>query len=704
PIHSGQIQPVGLAIEGLHPLELTADWDGNGIDEASLALVLTSDQGSLADLELKVLWKPDDKQLTVVVDDLVLLDPEDGLISLDEPCSVELDFSGATNQLRKISPIRLTGESLTIEGAFDGDLPLISAKGSGIDLRLLENWLDTTIPPIRLHQFSASVTGMRPNLIGAFELQLEGANPRHQALSLYLTGILNEEGIRFDSLEGKVGAVPFIHGNLDLPILLNLFNGGERSFSPIPGQSLQGTLTADISPELAKTFPKFDFFEAIPEVSLNIRADGTPLAPVASIEASLSHLEVLHLLDERLIDYPLEEIQLSARLSPNSIELRTFSMVLKGARLSANGSIPTDSLAALFQEEQMDLDQLLKSATLSISCQNFTARAFSSLLPDYMRPTGRVDGSLALVPGKEMTGSLELSDFSLRPTLYSQTVEGINLLLNVNGTRLTLTEAGASIGRSKASVTGFIDLADRQAPVYALKLEGTRVPLIRTPDLMVFGDVDLHLDGQDPSSPTRLSGSVALRDSLLLLEIDPLAAQTTGKNLAKPPFFSIDAAPFKDWILDVNILGDDCLRFKSPYARAVLSAQMDMEGTLGAPIWVGNIYSSDGIIDFPGIRTTLSRSDVFVTRERQDILQLDINALGQVSSYVISVSVSGTTDDPHVTFASTPDLSNAEVLQFLATGSPSRSGVSSVGFYLGKGLISPGGDTLFDRVSVEIGR
>lgn len=191
----------------------------------------------------------------------------------------------------------------------------------------------------------------------------------------------------------------------------------------------------------------------------------------------------------------------------------------------------------------------------------------------------------------------------------------------------------------------------------------------------------------------------------MLMEIDPMAARTAGQELPKPPFFNITQDPFADWILDIDISGEDFLRFRSPYAKALVSVQMDLTGTAANPVWVGELYSTEGTIDFPGLRMAISRSDIFITRERQDTLQLDINAIGQVASYVVSLGVDETIDEPHVEFASTPNLSNTQVLHLLATGSPEGSNLSSVGLYLGRGLFDPGANnSLWDRFSVEIGR
>jgi len=229
---------------------------------------------------------------------------------------------------------------------------------------------------------------------------------------------------------------------------------------------------------------------------------------------------------------------------------------------------------------------------------------------------------------------------------------------------------------------------------------------VRTPDLLLMADVDLGLERADPGAPATLSGIVNIRDSVLIMDFDPLAARTAGGGMARPPFFSVEAAPFADWLLDIDIRGEEALRFRSQFASALVSADLHLGGTLADPVWVGRVTSTEGSLLFPGTRLSLSRGEVFITRERQESLQLDVNTIGQVASHILSMRVQGTANNPQVELASTPALSNARILQLLATGSLERGGLGSVGLYLGRGLLAPsaGGDSFLDRLSVEVGR
>jgi translocation and assembly module TamB len=479
----------------------------------------------------------------------------------------------------------------------------------------------------------------------------------------------------------------------------------KQRFSPIPEQPIEGTLRVDISEELATKLPPIPYLGSLPRLKARLTAEGTPENPQAGIEISLAQLNPFKEFNPLMEDFPLENLQFKARVTQDQMAIESLEISMREAKMSAQGTLPMETLVRLFTKEAPDWQSLFEQGDLDLSFSKFEARTFAPLLPPYLRPTGTFNGKLAVRGTSGVTGQLRMEDFSLRPTLFSPTIDGIHFILDVDGMRLDLSKAGATIGNSQIAMAGYLDLADWKNPVYVFSATGKRAPLFRTPDLLLHGDIDLKLDGSNPALPATLGGTLLLRDSVMLMDIDPMAARTSGQSLPKPPFFSITASPMADWLLNIDISGEDFLRFRSPYIKALVSIQMDLSGTAANPIWVGDVYSTEGTIEFPGMRMTISRSEIFLTRERQDALQLDMNAIGQVASYVVSMRIDETVDDPHLEFAATPDLNNTQILHLLATGSPERSGLSSVGLYLGRGLFDPGAsNSLWDRFSVEIGR
>jgi translocation and assembly module TamB len=577
-------------------------------------------------------------------------------------------------------------------------------EAAGFDLGALESWSTRPKIPIEIDRMGIEISQIQPFMVADFSLAAHATNEEFEDLDVSLKGSTGSEGVRLERASGSMEGLTFIDGVFGLPILVHPV-GRPTLVSPIPDQPVEGELTADISETLADKLPRIPYIGILPGMSARLTAEGTSESPVAGIDVSLEHLYPFKELDPSLDEYPLENVRLVARISPDLVELRTLEASVKDARLTATGTITMTSIIRLTGEETFRWGELLEENAFSARLENFQAGSFAGILPPYLRPTGSLDGRLEASPNAGVNGRLSLNDFSLRPTLYSPTVDGIHLDLEIDNRRMTLDKAGATVGNSEVGLTGYLDFKEWDNPTFKFNMTGERTPLLRTPDLLLHGDIDLDLDGSDPSMPPRLGGNIQLRDSVMLMDIDPMAARTSGQELPKPPFFNLTAPPFADWLLDVDISGEDFLRFRSPYVKALVSIQLNLTGTAANPVWIGDLSSTEGTIEFPGLRMTVSRSEIFITRERQDTVQLDLNAIGQVASYVVSLRVDETIDDPHVEFASTPDLNNTQILHLLATGSPERSGLSSVGLYLGRGLFDPGAtNSVWDRFSIEIGR
>ncbi len=703
--HQGRIRPVDLQLEGWHRITASAKWSGTGDSNLSLQLALESDQSSEAEAEVVLERTPGSGLVSIRVDDLVLVDPDRGVFSSDGPFTAAID-PAASPVLRNVRQFRINGEGSRLEMHFEADPFSLNIKGSQLEAGPLEGWLDRTVPSVVVNELDTEVQQLDPFLQGRFAVEVSEAFAGTEEVTFKARGSLDESGLRIESIESILGEDRLGEGSLFVPVRIHPLQAAEEGYySPIPDSRLDGFLRADISGDLAAEFPEIPYLEEVPALRLNIETGGTPEEPEATISGNLANLGILQILDPRLDEYPFENIEFSLRLTRDQIELKRLRASLLEARINITGGLSTKSVEAYLEDPAADWLTLARQADLEAEFRNFRSEGFSEILPAYMRPTGLVDGELLIRKGLEISGELRVREFSLRPTLYSPNISGITAVLSVENSRLRIREAGATIGRSRFAMDGFVDLTDFREPAFQLSLTGDRISLFRTPDMILFGDVRLELKSPEDGEPASVSGEIRLMDSLMLMEFDPLAAQTAGRSLPKPPFFSIEQEPFDEWTLAVKIHGQDCLRFKSAYAKALLSVQLDLGGTLGNPVWVGNISSAEGTIDFPGLRTSLSRSELFVTRQRQDQLQLAISSIGQVASYVISMSVTGTTDDPHLSFASTPELSNSQILRLLATGSTNRSGVGSVGLYIGKGFIAPASDdSLWDRISIEIGR
>ncbi|HKJ90333.1 MAG TPA: translocation/assembly module TamB domain-containing protein, partial [Oceanipulchritudo sp.] len=669
---------------GMHPFEISGNWEGRIPDSLDLKLESEATTGARLAVSGSLQGDPfSSPRLQVRLSGLKVQPVERETFRLKEPVELVLALSGGI-QLEGSSHLILEGmEGGILEAAYAGAEGTGRLVMRGLQSGMLGDWITADVPDVRVDALDLDLGQMVPSVHATWSVQLSGTETFHEGLTFSLEGALEENGLRLGTVKGLIGETPVLSGSLKLPFALKIRQGGAVAMDLLEDGLLGGELQMEIQPERLQDMAGIPYLERMGEGMVNLELGGSPGAPEGDLKARLTRLELLSLFDEALSDRPFRDLELDARMEPGLLTVRSLQAALGKARLDVSGDVGTESLLALLKGETVAWREVLEDVRGDLVLKALRAEQVEPILPEFLRPRGFLDGELHLGRGLDLKGQLRLAGFSMRPTLYSQTIDDIRLFLNLDGSRATLSEAGARIGESPVGVDGFLDFRDPESPFYRLKLSGTRMPLIRTASMLVQGDLDLLLERREAETETLLSGAVTVVDSVLLLDIDPLAPRTAGGALPRPPFFRIEEEPFADWQVDLSVSGRDSLRLRSQYAEALLSLDFQLEGRLSLPLLVGGLETGKGSIFFPATKLALTSGEIFVTRSQQDAIQLELAATGGVASHVVTMGVNGTLEEPLVRFASTPDLSNAEIFRLLATGSLKSEGYGSVGLFLG---------------------
>lgn len=659
--HSGSLDPVKAHVKGLHPLTLAAGWKGRGVDSAGVDLRLESETGATGECTLEWSAAPSGQAPGIRIGRAVISSSGGATARLSAPAGLVLR-PGDPVPVDSLSRTRFeTDGEPYLEVGLDRGRGHLHIDGRGVQTGLLADWLTGKPPEWLIRNLKLASSRLEPGLSGDFRLELEGEGGPLETFTLKLGGEADPSGVRFSEIEALTGDVSIASGVIGFPVQFHPFGFADGRLLTISGSGRpEGWLKTEITPRLASGFAGLPWLEHLVGTTVDLNID----------------------------------------------EALALSATMEAAGLKLQGRAPIEPLYGWKPGRDIPYETVLREASLNLDVENLKLEAFKELVPGYMRPTGFIDGQLNLEPGFRLSGRLLANGFSLRPTLVSKSIDQISLTLDFEGSRMTLAGASARIGDGRVELTGFLDLAELDRPEWSFNLTGQKTPVVRTPDMLLRADLDLRMDSNGPGGAPAVTGSVAFQDSVVLVDIDPLAARTAGGALPAPPFFSVGEAPFSKWNLEVAVRGRDAIRLRSQYLATLMSVNMDLGGTLGNPVLVGGLSAREGRIAFPGTQMRLTRSEIFVTRDNQDQIQLDLTASGRTSSHVVTMQVDGTVRDPHVTFASTPSLPNARILQLLATGSLSNSGGGgNLGLYLGRGLVGPAaGEGLLDRLSVEFGR
>ncbi|TVP80159.1 MAG: hypothetical protein EA353_04585 [Puniceicoccaceae bacterium] len=623
---------------------------------------------------------------------------------------VRLDLQrteAALEQRLSMSALTLRGSDSKASVAYSPEAGL-EAEFTNLSLVRVDRWLRAELSAYHLESARLSISKFRPYLegsisVGAEERIVEGAQARLEILLQ-----LRERGISVERVELGFLGQSVLSGGLELPLRLRIpeagaGDGDAAEFYELLDGALSGQLKGASTPEFSRWL----------EARTGIRMDG------ASIDVDLGGaldqpVGYAHLrLDEFGLGARFPEIKLPAiekldlrlRVDETSLDVQRFDFVINRERVSARYTMPVSTLRRLRELDFSEPWLWMQEASGSIELENWQMQNWQDWLPPYFRQSGSLSGALELERGLVWAGDLQFENFGLRPTDSLPAVDSIGGRIRLRDRMLEIEEAGAKVGGSPIELHGWINLQEWQRPLWSFDLSGVNVPVVRTTSMILRSDIDLHLKLEDAAATPILSGELRLRSGTLLVDIDPLAPSLQRGPRMRPPFFSITEELFADWRFDLKLSGNDFVRVRSPYFRTSLSADLDLKGSFAQPELTGSVQNIGGELFFPGAKFALDDGEAFIEASRPNVMQLDFSGMAQRASRVITMEVRNTLDDPQIQFQSSPPMSQADTVRFLATGSTTGSGLGNVGLYLGQGMMGAGSmnESLADRVSVDLG-
>ena len=580
----------------------------------------------------------------------------------------------------------------------------LAASLQNVSLFRLDRWLKTDLPQYQIDSIQAEISTLRPLVAGRLQIKLSEAVDSNTRIDLQLSAVADVNGITFEQLDLNFQQQPILHGHGSIPIQITLPATGKSSpFRVLADSAISGTLTGR-STTAFESWLKQKTAICLTSGRIDIDLQGELLDPSGTV-----HIAIDGLRTERAIgDYTLPELRdlkLNSRVDSNQLVLDQLSFLLRNSAVEGSLTLPLASLEQLFNDETRDLTAGLADLTGQLTVKDWRIENWTDYLPTSLRRSGILDGTLVVEPGLDLSGQLTFKELALRPIQSLPSIDSIQGRLKLENDRLTIESANAQFGGSRVDLAGEIDMTDRTEPLWNLTVAGLNVPMVRTKDMILRGDLDVKVATGQSSEGVLVSGKLNLLRSTLLVDFNPLAPNLAGSTPTRPPFFRITEAPFAEWRFDLKLLGDQFMRVRSPYFRTTLSANMDLKGSFANPELSGSVRNTGGELHFPGAKFSLDEGEAFIEAGRPDVVQLDFSGIAQKASRVIIMEVSQTLDDPRVQFQATPPMSNAAIVRFLATGSNSSGGLGNVGLYLGQGMLGSGSlnSMVTENLTVDIG-
>ena len=700
----GVLEPVTLSHPLLHPVTLAGQV--RSLSEGTIDLDLSA-QCEGAEVLLDLAAKRSQGVCSVAFEEIVISDPELATVHLLKPARITYRTEGEIGSRLQVEPFHLESEDSAAHvtwGAAEGFSLLIRNMSS----TRIDRWLRQELPLHQVDAVDVALTQLQPKILGHVAVHAQVEALKGEVLRVDLVSQIEQQGLIFEQLAVHFEAQPLLSGSLALPIRLQMPHEELPLWVAIPGGHLSGDLTGQTTAGVSQWLAELSGV-TVGEASLGLSLSGFWTAPLGTLDVHVAGLDVGSRFPE--LELPrLTDLALAARLGADAWEVERFECLLNGSQLMGAVALPTaDVLEVLtaWPEAALDWQPLVEHASGRVALTDWKFEDWRHRFPAVMRQSGELSGELVLKPGLDVSGRLVLDGFALRPTSAYSMIDQIGAELLLSDNKIEVQRASARVGGSPVAVGGWIDGNDFDAPLWELTAVGERVPLVRTNDLILRSDVDLKLKRLTAEEVPELSGELNFTQSTLLVEFDPLAPSVESGPSSQPPYFSITTPSIADWKFDVVGKGDAFFRVRSPYFRALVSANLALGGTFIKPEIVGGLRVASGDILFPSVKMELDSGEAFIEPTRPHEVQLNFSGIAQVSSYVITMEVEQTLNDPSVFFSSTPTLPNSEIVRLLATGGLAGGEVGAVGVYLGKGLLGVGAggvdSSLADRLTIDVG-
>ncbi len=299
--------------------------------------------------------------------------------------------------------------------------------------------------------------------------------------------------------------------------------------------------------------------------------------------------------------------------------------------------------------------------------------------PDIHRLSGRAavrlqgEGSVAQ---PILTGALELLDSRYENTLSGTLFSDVQLLLQSQGTRVTIADARAQgSGRGHLEASGVIDWSqpDSESAIN-IQLKAQHAALLEREDLdgEVTGELaltgsfnELWLEGELDVTPFAANIEVALQTDIPEIQV----VEVYGDR--DEPLDDEGASSIIPTInLDLTIKADQQAYLRGRGLEAELAGQIFLSGTAASPHFDGDFSIVRGVFEVFGRKFTLLQGEVIFAN---NALYMYIPGEYVQDEHTIRAELSGTVENLELKLTSVPDLPEDEILSRLIFGKSAQN-------------------------------
>lgn len=270
-----------------------------------------------------------------------------------------------------------------------------------------------------------------------------------------------------------------------------------------------------------------------------------------------------------------------------------------------------------------------------------------------------------------INGSVRTAGARLESAVTGMVIDNLTSEGRFGGSQLRITRfSGRTEGGGTISGSGALDFSVARGVGMRFDLTAANARLLDRDDIQasVSGDLAIRSDGDGGS----IAGNVTMTEGRFQLGSATSAARVARLNAREVnrPDSDLGPAPRRiaPWRLALGVTAANRLRVTGLGMNSEWRADLDVRGTVTEPRITGEAGLIRGTYDFAGRRFDLVRGNIRFQGEAPVNPILDIAAEARVRGLSAQIRVTGRSQRPEITFASTPALPQDELLSRILFG------------------------------------
>jgi translocation and assembly module TamB len=580
------------------------------------------------------------------------------LLRLNEPATITIEkpTNGALFGLQT-TPLKFSGGDTVLFVSAETVWPtrgMMSCEIRRLQLDGFDAFLSSNLHTLNIESADVNARWDRGPVLGL--ARLDGNYTAGEQFHASCEVAALESGVRITNLLVWSEAAPVIYARGTLPLRLR---PGE-AMAAVPGREIDVMLGTERDPAFWERLGKLIGVKlSDPEIEGRISGDWN--APRGEIRARISKVEMTR---SNATLPPVTDIRLTAELDRRLVRIPELQARIEGQPVRFSGQLPLREKMGMAEWTNAQGRLTIESAALA---------PFARYYPKLLAPAGEIDAQIDLEAGN-MRGHVTITNATTQPLGSFGALREVSARLELDGRVVRLEQGRARLAGEPILASGFINALSnnwRALPPFQINLVATNVALVRQPETVIRSDLDLALIHSSTNAPV-VSGTVVLRDSFYLSDLESLVPGSVTRPERRPPYFSIETEPLADWQLNLHVTGRDFMKMRTPFVRGTVSADFRLEGNLREPIASGEARMTSGAVEFPFGTLSVKQARAWVTREQPFRPQIYMNASAKRFGYDVALEVTGTANKPVLQFSSVPSLASDKVFLMLTAGEVPR--------------------------------